>query len=280
MSRPHLFRLILGGVFLAALLCGPGCGQGKEAEKEKGVSGKPSEKTDPGVPPKADLARATAAVATAADSWHAEWKKDREAAAKKYKGKIVELSGVVDHPGDDPYCRVGYIWLKIKKDAFGVRCALDDPAPWLKVGPGCTIKIKGVVPEFGLDGDLYPCVIVESSPNTCQEITATQLAKEFAADKKAAEEKYRDKCLIVEGELTGKEPSKIDEGRFIYLTLKVDGAVGVKGYVANNSEELRKANDGLKAGQKLKVCGKAGLDLAGKNVEISSPGDRMVTLSQ
>src|SRR5262249_20976725 len=163
----------------------------------------------------------------------------RKAATTRYKGKIVELKGVVDHPSDDPYCKLGYIYLKIKNGGLGPRCALDDPAPWLKVGPGCTIKLRGVVPDFGLSGDLYPCVIVESSPNTCLEITAVQLAKEFAADKKAAEDKYRDRCLIVEGELTGKEPSKIDEGRFIYLNLKGDGAVGVRAYVPHNTAERK-----------------------------------------
>jgi hypothetical protein len=184
----------------------------------------------------------------------------------------------VDHPDDDPYCKVGYIWLKVKKGGPGPSCALDDPAPWLKVGPGCTIKIKGTVPDFGV-GDLYPCVIVESSPNTCLEITAAQLAKDFAADKKAAEDKYRDKCLIVAGELTGKEPSKIDEGRFVYLSLKGDGAVVVKAYVSNDTEELKKANDNLKVGQKLKVCGEAEPDPDGKGVQIRS-GGRKVTLIQ
>jgi hypothetical protein len=280
MFRPQLFNLLVGSVFTAALLSGPGCSQRKEGDKDKGVSDKPNGKTDPGAPPNVDLAKAKADFSMDAESWHAEWAKDGEAARTKYKGKIVELNGDVDKPGDDPYCKVGYIYLKVKKALIGVRCALDDPAPWLKVGPGCTIKIKGAVPDFGLSGDLYPCVIVESSPNTCMEITAAQLAKEFAADKKAAEDKYRDKCLIVAAELTGKEPSKIDEGRFVFLNLKGDGAVGVKAYVANNSEELKKANDNLKVGQKLKVCGEAELDQDGKGVQINSRGGRKVTLIQ
>jgi hypothetical protein len=278
--RPHLCNLLVAGVFTAALLSGPGCGQGKEGEKDKGVAGKPGGKGDPGTPPKADLGKAKADFTTDAESWHAEWAKDREAASTKYKGKTVELSGVVDHPSDDPYCRVGFIYLKIKGDGIGPRCALDDPAPWLKVGPGCKVKIKGIVPEFGSGGGLESCVIVESSPNTCQEITAVQLAKEFAADKKAAEDKYRDKCLIVEGELTGKEPSEIDKGRFVYLMMKGDGGIGVKGYVGNDTEERKKANDDLKAGQKIKICGEARLDLKGKDLQISAPGGRRVTLSK
>jgi hypothetical protein len=267
----------VASIFTAAVLCGSGCGK-QDAEKDKGGSGTPADKTESGTPPKMDLAKAKADFTMDADAWQAEWKKDREAAMKKYKGKIVELTGVVDKPSDDPYCKVGYIWLKVKKDILGPRCALDDPAPWLKVGPGCTIKIKGVVPDFGLSGDLYPCAIVESSPNTGLAITAGQLAKDFAADKKAAEGKYHNKWLIVEGELTGKEPSKIDEGRFVYLTLKGDGDVSVRCYVANNTDELKKANESLKVGQKVKVCGEAQIYSSEKGPQISCRGGRMVTV--
>jgi hypothetical protein len=259
-------------------LSGAGCGKTQEqaAPTPAGPSapGGDSDKAKP----KVDLAKASPDVTTDAESWHAEWKKDAEAARKKYKGKIVELSGVVEHPDDDPYGRIGYIWLKAKSDILGPRCALDDTAPWLKVGPGCTIKIRGTVPDFGLSGDLYPCVIVESSPTTCLEITAARLAKEFAADKKAALDKYEKKWLIVEGELTGKEPSKIDEGRFIYLTLKGDGAVNVRCYIANNSDYQRKANEDLEVGQKMKVCGELGTDAKGTGPQISLPGSRKVTL--
>jgi hypothetical protein len=224
---------------------------------------------------KVDLLNSKPDVTMDVDSWHAEWKKDPETAKKKYKGKIIELTGVVDRPGDDPYGRVGYIYPKIKSGGIGPRCALDEVAPWLRVGPGCTIRIKGFVPEgYNSDGDLYPCVIVESSPNTYLSITALELTKSYAADKQAAEKKYDDKWLIVEGELFSKEPSKADEGRFIYLTLKGDQGVNVKCYVENQSEEQKKANDALKQGQKLKVCGEAHINE--KEVKISSSG-RMVT---
>jgi hypothetical protein len=213
-----------------------------------------------------------------ANAWHAEWKKDSEAAAKKYKGKIVELTGVVDHPDDDPYCRVGYIWLKPESGILGVRCALDDTSPWLKVGPGCKIKIKGQVPEFGLAGDLYPCVIVESDPNPILLVAASQLAKDFAADKKQAASKYHEKWLIVDGEFVSKEPSAADEGRFIYVTLKGDGGVNVRCYLSNMSEEQKKRNDGLKPGQKLKICGEGHIDESSKQPELSKGGGCMVTV--
>jgi hypothetical protein len=155
---------------------------------------------------------------------------------------------------------------------------VDDTAPWLKVGPGCTIKLRGMVPEFGMSGDLSPCVIVESSPNTALQVTAQQLAKDFAADKKAAAAKYNSKWVIVEGELTQKAPSGVDEGRFIYLTLKGDGAVSVKCYVANDNDDRKKANTALYSGQKLKVCGEARIGVSETDPEINSLGGRKVTV--
>ena len=183
----------------------------------------------------------------------------------------------MDHPGDDPYFSVGYIFLRLQKNLLGLRCIVDDLTPWLKVGPGCTIKLKGVA-EVGLICELHNCVIVESSPNTCMEITAVKLANVFATDKKAAVDKYHEKWLIVEGELASKEPSKADEGRFMILTLKGDRAVSVSCGVANHCNDQQRANDDLKVGQKVKVCGVADIDVNEKGPVISSRGGRMVTL--
>jgi hypothetical protein len=295
MSGPHLCKLLVGSVLTAALLSGSGCGDAKEGGKTQPVPSKigpPIGKSDSdmanpkpdlgkafGVPnAKVDLAKAKADFSLDADSWHDEWEKRGDAAKTKYKGKIVELTGTVESADDDPYLTVGYIYLKLKKSGIGVRCTLDDLAPWLRVAPGCTVKLKGVQSDLGLDGELYPCIIVESSPNTSLETTATQLAKEFASNKEAAKKKYHKKRLIVEGEFVGKEPSKADKGQFVYLTLKGDGAVNVRCYVANNSEQRQKANDDLKVGQKVKVCGEAEIDVNEKGPAISSPGRRMVTL--
>jgi hypothetical protein len=264
-------------------------------EQDQEVAGKgrpPAVKTDPGLPekkgdpgkssglptPTGDLLKGKADFTLDADTWQAEWEKDKKAAKEKYKGKIVELSGVVDRANDDPYLKNGYIYLKLKKSLFGLRCTLDDLAPWLTVAPGCTIMLKGIASDIYSDGQLYPCVIIQSSPNTCLEITASQLAKEFTKDKDAAVKKFHDKRLIVEGELASKEPSKLDKGQFIYLTLKGDGAVSVRCYVANNTSDRQQANDSLKVGQKLKVCGEADIDVNAKVATISSPGARMVTL--
>jgi hypothetical protein len=60
----------------------------------------------------------------------------------------------------------------------------------------------------------------------------------------------------------------------------VEGPVGLKCYISNNSRERKKANDGLKVGQKVKVCGEAEFDEAGKIVTISSWGSRLVTVAR
>jgi hypothetical protein len=262
----RVYRLVVISALVARALSSSGdCarGQGEGATKDK----------------QPDLATAKPDFAMDTDSWQAEWQKDREAARKKYGGKIVELSGVVESPRDDPYGEVGYIYLKVKAPGGIQRCTLDDRAPWLRVGPECTIKIRGiVVSKGGIDGDIHDCVIVESSPNTCIEITAADLAKDFANDIQAANRKYKNKLVIVRGELVSKAPSEADKGRFVYLTLKGNDTYNVKCYLANGNDELRKANDGLKIGTKLKVCGEAYFGDIQKAPVVYSRSGRMLTL--
>jgi hypothetical protein len=274
-----LSKLPVAGVFCAALLSGLGCGQAPVGPNNPGVSapvGPSTDGPDPDTPqPKLDVAKTKAAFTMEADSWFDQWRY-RETARRKYKGKVVELRGTVDGVGADSECKAGFIYLKGKPDSVGVTCTLDDPAPWLKVGPGCTVKIKGVAGGIGL-GDLISCVIVESSPNSCLEISARELAKAFATDKKAAEEKYHSKWVIVQGELSSMEPSEADGGLSICLTLKGDGTAHVKCCVPNQTDEEKQANNSLKVGQKLKVCGRAEIKSDEKYPNINS-SSRMVTL--
>jgi hypothetical protein len=56
-----------------------------------------------------------------------EWKKIGTAAARqKYTNKIIEVFGEVDSISEDPYDRVGYVYLKVEPTETGdrrtVRC--------------------------------------------------------------------------------------------------------------------------------------------------------------
>jgi hypothetical protein len=215
----------------------------------------------------ADLATAKADFTLAAADWLKEWKNDSKAAQAKYKGKTVELQGEVRSTSEDPYGNVGYVFLTVEGETLGVRCATSDKEPWLMVGPGCKVKMKGKAAESGLSGDLYPCVIAESTPNTTQTITAQQLTKEFTADKKATKEKYDGKLLIVEGELVNKGKSEFCA---LLVELKGEGNTKVLCCCGAMSEDQRKRNDALKIGQKIKVCGQASIFATDNDVGLNS----------
>ena len=189
-----------------------------------------------------------------AAAWMAEWKKDREATRKKYLGKVVEISGTVNRTSQDPYGDVGYVFLKVEGEILGVRCCLADKEPWLKVSPGSMVKVRGThSAEAGLAGDVYPCAIVEASPSPALVITASALAKAFGADARAAQEKYGEKWLLIDGEIAGLEKDK--NPQFLLMYLKAENDIKIKVILRTNSDHYKKRNESIKAGQKVKMLG-------------------------
>jgi len=247
----------LAGLVMAVLLGTAGCGKqatGTFGSKDSGASGDKDPSPTAG---KADFA-------LTAEEWHKEWKNGPEAAKKKYDEKLIELSGEIDDADmSDPYGRIGYFFLKVPGGGIGIRCGTEDKEPWFKIGPGCKVKIRGK-PD-GSTGDLYPCMIVESSPNTTQTISARELTKECASDWKKAKEKYDDKWLIVEGEVSSKPSTKPDSP----LVLKGEGEMKIRCACGDLSEFERKRNDSIKVGQQIKACGKIRIDDKDKEVSLN-----------
>src|SRR5262249_45189718 len=104
------------------------------------------------------------------------------AAAAKYKGSVVEGSGVVNGFMEN-YGEAGIVTLKVEGQPLGLMCNTFEAEPWKKVHPGQQVKLKGRWPpfsEFGLN--LLDCVFTELGPSTAVSVTAEQLAQEYAAD--------------------------------------------------------------------------------------------------
>jgi hypothetical protein len=185
--------------------------------------------------------------------WHAEFANDTPAAVKKYMGKVVELSGTVEHVGEDPSANVGCVFLKVEGAQLQDRCATIDKQPWLKVSPGSQVRIRGKVPEFGLPRDLAEAEIVEAGPNPAVVASARQLAEEYAADPKAATEKYDEKWANLDGEVVEKTASK---ERGVLVRLQGANDVSVACYFG---ERNQKAVEDIKPGTKVKVFGQLSL---------------------
>jgi tRNA_anti-like len=183
--------------------------------------------------------------------WAEEFQKGKEAAAAKYKDKLIELSGIVSDTGEDPYGNVGYIYLQVPKSVkIDIRCGTKDTKPWLKVSEGSKIKIRGTPDLFG-EGGLYPAEVVEAGPSPAFVVSAVQLAEEFAKNPESASKKYHRKWAHIEGEVnlaTRKEGEK----PIHLLFLKGDATRVVKCFIMEGSG---KQLADVQPGAKLKVYG-------------------------
>jgi hypothetical protein len=172
-----------------------------------------------------------------------EYAKDKQAARQKYQGKVVDLSGRIDRLNRN-ISRQAFVVLEGGRD--GVRCLTVDKAPWNKVTPGQQITLRGTVADDS-SPMLFSCEIIETGESPALTITAEQLARETAADQEATYKKYKEKPLIVTGEVVELKPAKGDE----YLDLKGDDKRRVHCVFPLQGDML----EGLKVGQQVKVLG-------------------------
>jgi hypothetical protein len=187
-------------------------------------------------------------VSMDATAWHAEFKKDANAAKRKYMGKVVELTGTIDDVEDDFKHRFGYVCLKVTGDR--VRVATKDKKPWLTVAPGSQVKVKGKVQESGRPGELFEAEIVDPGTVKPAFLTAEQIAKEYAADRKAAAEKYQNKRVNVEGEII-----EMGKSQYCDVQVKLKGQEDIIVSCCVSGDINKQVLDAAKPGQKLKVFG-------------------------
>jgi hypothetical protein len=206
----------------------PTVGRSSPALTTQGVTGAPTS------PAKPDFS-------LTADEYDLEWQKD--SAAAKYEGKVIELKGAIAGLGLDGD---GNAWISLKTGnnipgteiKASVVCKLSDKDPWGKLGYDQSVKVRGR--GFGYNTALLDSVIVEAGPNPSKAISAVDLANQFAADRsKMTDDK---KPLIVEGEIIGKTD------RILYL--KGDGKLRVACYF---NEDGFKVADRFKEGQSVRI---------------------------
>ncbi len=221
----------------------PSDAQSKET-KNAGASGKPDFSLDPA-------------------AWRSDWK-DGQAALQKYQGKVIELKGVVARIGDDTISRGPTIYLKAE-GAWTVRCITADKRPWLKVVPGSTIKVKGILPNAisFQDPHLAEAVVTDPGAAKPEFVTAQQITKAVVADRKAAKEKYHEKWVNLEGEIID---AKIVAGNDMIVRLKGDADAIV------NCSIVKTGLENARPGQKVKVFGQLNIVDIGNVVYLYASG--------
>ena len=195
--------------------------------------------------PGAEQRKKSADFSLTAEELQAEYQRDEQAAEKKYKGKIIELSGVVKAVYNDA---PGIIGLVAAKRTLGFPCVMIEKEPWARVAPGQTVKLRGPWAPYGEHPALYDCVIVEAGPNPAVVLTAAKLADEYAADPDGVTKKYSGKPIILSGEVV--ENKNDDKGRIVRLkaTKKVRIELGY-------GPAFEKRGAKLMVGQTVKVFG-------------------------
>jgi hypothetical protein len=161
----------------------------------------------------------------------ADWVKDEKAAEAKYKDKVIEVTGEVQHVGPT----LDQIMLKgVKKDpkdalAFDIRLGIpvEQWAQCARFSNGQ--KIKAVGKYFSKTSKYYititDCKVTELEKSKTVIISAEDLAREFEKDAEAAEKKYKGPDNVV---ITGVvESLRKEKDDSVYAVLKGTGKTRV-----------------------------------------------------
>jgi hypothetical protein len=225
-------------------------GEAKDVTKKDGDDkDKKKTETPKHVPPKPLEAKEKTELTSVA--YGEEYKKDPGVTIEKYKNKFLHLTGRVLWVGrsstGEPLVRLE----GAKGDELGVACFTRDRTPWLSALPGQTVKMQGKGPQVEGAG-LFDCDALEVSGDPPPTMQADQLAAIYSKGAKAADEKYRGKPLIIEGEVQRVEPT--EEFSPVIVVLKTKP--GPKAYLRFETDSpASKRAAAFKPGQKVKVVG-------------------------
>jgi hypothetical protein len=193
-----------------------------------------------------------------------EFEADREAAAKKYGGKIMEIEGVVEdphlgHPSNDPY--MAFWDSKQQANLFCFVTKSDGPRTY-QLTKGQKLKVRGELNTEQYKGSSHPSLylmqsqIVEAGPDPAMPISAADLAKAYAQDETTAGERFKDKQLLIDGVV--KDVTKVGADKNM-------SAIVLEGSTSNGGKSLcvwatanfyrEKDFESIRKGQKVKLKG-------------------------
>jgi hypothetical protein len=184
------------------------------------------------------------------DDLLAEHKKDQKAFAARYDKKVVELSGQVAQIFSvDEDTGQRDVSLEAKDSLSGRTCMVQDAKRCATLGKGQTIRLKVRVKASGSILALLDGQIVELGPDTAVRTSAGDFAKEFTPDWMKAKDKFKERTIIVTGEITEKMITSVDEW---VVTLKGDGTTVVTCQFLTGEKS---AAEKLKTGQRVTLAG-------------------------
>jgi hypothetical protein len=246
-----LFAIFFVPSLLAAVGCGLPAGTPKPSTPEK-----PPERT---VTAKKNLSVTAAALTKECDA-------GRDAARKKYAGRVLTVEGVVNDPsleGTDGNPRITLAGFEAPH-FVNCYCNQTGRGGVTKLSKGQKVKLTGrFVEASAIDVTLLDCEIVELGPSSGSDISAIKLTEEFSKDEKAAVAKYGGKIMVIEGVVArvALEPGKGIRSAYLEgYDERAAKPVRVNAeFHFDHAEELAT----LKPGQKVKVKGECQGELDG-----------------
>ncbi|MFT5429552.1 MAG: hypothetical protein ACI9OJ_000223 [Myxococcota bacterium] len=206
-------KFALLGLSVASLAMG--CGKKDDAAKAGGDKA-PAKKVE---------AKPVEAIKAAPADLYAEYKKDEKATVAKYKGKTLEVEGVVSMMGQDFSKNTFITLVTVKDDMMGMKVVVDagTAVPWATLAKGQKVKVTGNWPEFSMGPALVDATFEAVGDSVAPDVKAEDFIKEFIADGEKAEAKYEDKPVRVTGKVTA---AKMD-GAYTATLAAGDGTVNL-----------------------------------------------------
>ena len=184
------------------------------------------------------------------EDFYKELKANKTAATEKYKGKVIQLTGVLNK-----YLKTlsGKVELNLLAPGYilDIQCYTTDPEPWTTAVPCQTVTLKGRFPDKFIIPQLRDCVILKVTGENSTTFTVIELARAYDSDPKGFMDEYYDTCLIISGVVESKTE---DDGLVaeVHVTFKTDSNVKV---VADFLKWGRDA-DRLKVGEPARIVGR------------------------
>jgi hypothetical protein len=186
-----------------------------------------------------------------------EYFADPEAAGRKYRGKTLEVTGVVFNVR---FLGSGELMLSLeggtstKGEGLLIACNFrpTHEAQALKLAGNQTVKIRGKGSFVGL----LDCQVVTAGANTASVVTATQLAKEYNADVKATQQRYKNQAMLIEGVVIKIERSGAGGYDLTLAGENKDRSIRVgMTLMSSTPERLTKRYEAIAPGQTVRVRG-------------------------
>jgi hypothetical protein len=237
----------IGWQMTLTLLLAFGCSKKVTVTSTDGATKDPADpstkRSDP--PEGGAMAKAKPDFTLEATALAEEFRRGKTAATTKYKGKVVEVRGILrDVARDATGEKKPYLELEGSEGA-SVFCYTADAEPWMHNAPGQRVTVRGKWPNFAIQATLDDCAVIDGGGDRAGEVTAAKLSQAFADDQG---DSYEDKRLFVRGEVTGAEEQKQND--VIYVGLRTDDDPQVYCVFSALEKDITKT---LKPGQKIRV---------------------------